>query len=87
MSVELWNQVWASDFGDPLPQPVVLSLAGRANAEGNCWPSTAYVVGRSICSERSVKRATEALQKAGHLSGTRRGRAASTYHLHQTGEL
>lgn len=66
MSIAATAWAWGVDVS-PSAKLVLLALADRADAEGECFPSVADVVRRTNLGERTVQRELKALESAGLL--------------------
>lgn len=82
MSVKLMAIVWELDL-PPGEKLVLLALADQANDHGTqCWPAVATIAKRSGQGVRTVRRALENLQKAGHLTRDHRHGTSTQYRVH-----
>lgn len=61
---------------------VMLALADCANDEGECWPSIATLMRKTGVSERTVQRATKAIEEGGHMSRHEVVGRGTRYFLH-----
>lgn len=65
--------VWEDERLSTIEKAVYTALCTFASVEGRtCWPSTEAIAKRASCSDRSVNRALETLEKHGYLKITRR---------------
>ncbi|WP_166037893.1 helix-turn-helix domain-containing protein [Sphingosinicella sp. YJ22] len=63
---------------------VLLALADKINGknpERGCWPSVASLVSMTGLSDRTVQKALNELEEAGHLTRKKRSGSSSIYHL------
>lgn len=78
--------VWEDTRLSTIEKAVYTALCTFASVGGRtCWPSTAAIAKRTSCSDRSVNRALETLEKYGYLKITRRfkdnAKIPSTYSI------
>jgi len=74
--------VWEIDL-PPGEKLVLLALADQANDEGRqCWPAVLTIAKKSGQGERTVRRALDSLEKAGHLTRDHRDGTSTQYHVH-----
>jgi len=67
MSIKIQSACWPLDL-PPTQKLVLICLADFADDSGRCYPSAATIAQRTGFNERSVRRAINDLEKAGHLS-------------------
>lgn len=54
--------------GDPMSKLVLIALADRADDKGQCWPAISTIADDCECSESTVKRSLNKLEKQGHIA-------------------
>lgn len=81
MSIRLMTEVWQLDL--PHAEKIVLlALADNASDDGECYPSNATLMKKCGLEERSIRRITSRLEKAGHITCHYRNGRSTVYTVH-----
>ena len=81
MAIKLMTHVWEREVTGT-EQAVLLCLADYANDEGLCWPGVDRIAWKIGASDRTVRRALNALEERGAIEKQRRFGSSTVYTLH-----
>lgn len=80
------NWAWEQRLGNTTLKSVLVTLAGHANAQGECWPSVSRLCERSDAKVRSVQNALRELERRGLMVTIPRTGTSNLYRLTPAGD-